>query len=399
MNLTLVNTCIQREIDALEALKNVVQTHEYEKIIEHLSSHTDFTRRIIVTGVGKNSFIAEKATATMASLGIPAMPLNTTHCSHGDFGAIGVNDTVIHISRSGRTKEMLDAIHYISNIFPRVTQILIHCNSKKPPSEADFELFCGDVIEGDKFSLAPTASTTALLCILDTIAVELSHRISFAALDFFKFHPGGSLGASFSKVGFIYKTTNLVNGKFYVGKCMNDPRDKYLGSGKLLKQAIQKYGEHNFRREILQYCAQEDLDDMERIWIERLDAKRLGYNIQDGGTGGWSHVKQNGMLGAKHKEESRQKMSINRPNKVKVKGPDGTVYASFAEAKRQTGVDVKNLLARGPRKGWSRLMLDDASEQGCEISIDPSASKVGCPQTALHVKGVLDKPEPGCEVQ
>ena len=373
-DLTLINTCIQREIDALEHLKKTVQSAEYAQIIEHLSTQRDYSRRIIVTGVGKNSFIAEKCTATMASLGIPALPLNTTHCSHGDFGIIGQYDTVIHISRSGRTKEMLESIHYISNIFPHVTQILIHCNSKKPRSEAKFELWCGDVIEGDKFSLAPTASTTALLCILDTIAVELSHRLSFAALDFFKYHPGGSLGASFSKVGFIYKTTNLVNGKFYVGKCMNDPREKYLGSGKLLKQAIEKYGEENFKREILQYCAQEDLDDMERIWIEKLDARRLGYNIQEGGTGGWTHVngvKPNGMLGTKHSETARQKMSAHRPNKVQVQAPDGTIFSSFAEAKRATGVDVKNLLARGDRKGWKR--------------ISPS-----------HIKS-LDKPEPGQE--
>lgn len=371
MDYRLIDNCIDKEIEALVALKRVVRTPEYLSIIEHLSTHRDYSRRIVITGVGKNSFIAEKATATMASLGIPAMPLNTTHCSHGDFGALGAYDTVIHISRSGRTKEMIEAIHYISNIFPHVTQILIHCNSKKPKSEADFELWCGDVIEGDKFALAPTASTTALLCVLDTIAVELSHRMGFGALDFFKYHPGGSLGASFSKVGFIYKTTNLVNGKFYVGKCMNDPREKYLGSGKLLKQAIEKYGAENFRREILQYCAQEDLDDMERIWIEKLDARRLGYNIQEGGTGGWAHVNgvlPNGMTGVSHTSESRKKMSDNRPNKVKVQGPDGTVYSSFAEARRLTGVDVKNLLARGPRKGWRRLDTFDKPEPGQEFA-------------------------------
>jgi arabinose-5-phosphate isomerase len=286
VHLDLIDTCIDREIAGLTGLREVVRSTEYQEIINHLSTFTDYSKRIIVAGVGKNSFIAEKATASMASLGIPAMPLNITHCSHGDFGAVGPNDTIIHISRSGKTKEMLEVITYVSSIFPNVKQILIHCNSKKDPSSADFELWCGDVQEGDKFGLAPTATTTTLLCLLDTIAVELSHRLQFGPLDFFKYHPGGSLGASFTKVGFIYKTTNLVNGKFYVGQCSNDPREKYLGSGLLLNQAIEKYGRANFRREILQYAEQADLDDLERIWIKRLNAQVLGYNIQDGGKGG-----------------------------------------------------------------------------------------------------------------
>ncbi len=360
VHLDLIDQCIGKGIDGLTGLYAIVRTPEFQSIIEHLSTFTDYSKRIIVAGVGKNSFIAEKATATMASLGIPAMPLNITHCSHGDFGAIGPNDTVIHISRSGKTKEMLEVIDYVSSVHPKVKQILIHCNSKKEKSAADFELWCGDVQEGDKFGLAPTSTTTTLLCLLDVIAVELSHRSGFGALDFFKYHPGGSLGASFTKVGFIYKTTNLVNGKFYVGQCSNDPREKYLGSGVLLIQAIEKYGKHNFRREILQYAEQEDLDDLEKIWIKKLRAQELGYNLHEGGRGGWSHVnkteKENPMSGKNHSPEAIEKMRSNRAKQTKVMGPDGTVYRSMAEAFRQTGVNVKNVLHyKDKNHGWEKI--------------------------------------------
>lgn len=84
----------------------------------------------------------------------------------------------------------------------------------------------------------------------------------------------------------IYKTTNLINGKFYIGKDKhNNPN--YLGSGKILKQAISKYGKANFKKEILEEC--EDYTiwlEREKYWIKELSATTYGYNIAAGGLGG-----------------------------------------------------------------------------------------------------------------
>ena len=62
----------------------------------------------------------------------------------------------------------------------------------------------------------------------------------------------------------IYKTSNLINGRIYVGKDKhNNP--KYLGSGNILNQAINKYGIENFQKEILEYCnTEEELNDREK---------------------------------------------------------------------------------------------------------------------------------------
>lgn len=84
----------------------------------------------------------------------------------------------------------------------------------------------------------------------------------------------------------IYKTTNLINKKFYIGKdTKNNP--KYFGSGKKLKLAIKKYGIENFIKEIVEICDNlEQLNEREKFWIKELNAINEGYNISLGGDGG-----------------------------------------------------------------------------------------------------------------
>lgn len=84
----------------------------------------------------------------------------------------------------------------------------------------------------------------------------------------------------------IYKTTNTINSKFYIGQdSKNNP--SYLGSGLYLKRAIEKYGKEHFIKEILQVCDDKDsLNAAEIYWIRELRATEIGYNIVDGGQGG-----------------------------------------------------------------------------------------------------------------
>ena len=86
----------------------------------------------------------------------------------------------------------------------------------------------------------------------------------------------------------IYLTTNLVNGKIYIGQTRTDDPN-YLGSGTLIVKAVQKYGRENFKRETLEVVNKEDyLDEREIFWISTFKAKGYEmYNVQEGGRG-WS---------------------------------------------------------------------------------------------------------------
>ena len=103
---------------------------------------------------------------------------------------------------------------------------------------------------------------------------------------------------------YIYRIRNLINGKTYIGqhryKKLND---SYLGSGKLIKRAIEKYGKENFKKEILEknISTIELANDFEQMYIlfERAKGK-AEYNLADGG---YSHT------GVKASEETRRKQS------------------------------------------------------------------------------------------
>lgn len=88
--------------------------------------------------------------------------------------------------------------------------------------------------------------------------------------------------------GYIYKTTNLVNNKIYIGqhKASGFEPAKYIGSGVILDNAIKKYGLENFKNELICICySKEELDSKEIYYINLYNStdRLIGYNIQTGG--------------------------------------------------------------------------------------------------------------------
>ena len=105
----------------------------------------------------------------------------------------------------------------------------------------------------------------------------------------------------------IYKTTNTVNNKIYIGKHQTtDLEDAYLGSGTYLLNAITKYGENKFTKEILHtYESLEEMNDKENELVdEAFIARKDTYNIKIGGQGGFDHVHSSIDLERKRKVNS-----------------------------------------------------------------------------------------------
>ena len=95
------------------------------------------------------------------------------------------------------------------------------------------------------------------------------------------------------KYHFIYKTTCLLNGNYYIGMhSTNNVNDGYLGSGKRLKYSINKYGEENFKLDILEFVETRELlieREREIINIELLNDP-FCLNLQEGGISGFDYI-------------------------------------------------------------------------------------------------------------
>lgn len=93
------------------------------------------------------------------------------------------------------------------------------------------------------------------------------------------------------KYYFLYKTTNLINGKYYYGMHSTYKIDDgYLGSGKMLRYSIRKYGKENFILDIIKFCnSREELVDAEIMLItEEVIFDNLCMNLKKGGMGGFT---------------------------------------------------------------------------------------------------------------
>jgi group I intron endonuclease len=110
----------------------------------------------------------------------------------------------------------------------------------------------------------------------------------------------------------IYKTTNLLDGKYYVG-ChqTQNLNDDYLGSGKHLKRAIKKYGLTNFKFEILhEVTSKEEMFELERNIVNKsLVNDPFSYNLKIGGSGGNPGI-VGAFTGKKHTEETKEKQRL-----------------------------------------------------------------------------------------
>ena len=175
----------------------------------------------------------------------------------------------------------------------------------------------------------------------------------------------------------IYKTTNLKNDKFYVGKDSNN-NPKYLGSGTLLIKAINKYGRKNFKKEILEFCSsQKELNKREIFWIKTLNAtdRNIAYNIKEGGEGGplddntkmlISKALTGRTLSEEHKKNLSRTFSEEHKKKISEKHHDvsGSANPMFGKKHSQKVIEASRKRATGRKLSKETKLKMSKTRQG-----------------------------------
>lgn len=149
--------------------------------------------RVIVSGVGKSGLIGRKIAATLTSTGTPATFLHPAESAHGDLGIVGSSDVGILISRSGESDELVTLVDHLKR-FGVPTIAITGAKGSALARHSDVALDATVEKEACPHDLAPTTSTTAALALGDALAIALLEEKGFAAEDFARLHPGGSLG-------------------------------------------------------------------------------------------------------------------------------------------------------------------------------------------------------------
>jgi len=165
--------------------------------------------KCIITGVGKSGLIGAKIAATLASTGTPSFFIHPTEALHGDLGMIGPQDSVLAISYSGESEELIKILPHIKRFdIPLIA--MAGCNNSTLAKYGDVFLSIYVEKEACPLGAAPTSSTTLTLALGDAIAVALMKKRNFKAEDFASFHPGGSLGKRlFVKIEDLMRKENL----------------------------------------------------------------------------------------------------------------------------------------------------------------------------------------------
>ncbi len=180
------------------------------------------------------------------------------------------------------------------------------------------------------------------------------------------------------KFHFIYKTTNLLSGKYYIGMHSTDNlEDGYLGSGNRLRLAVRKHGKENFKREIIEFCKNRDelrKRESKVITLEEV-AKKECMNLAIGGEGGFTDSGGPMAFAKKFKEDKEfgDKIRATLIENVKKAHKNGNIkYDNFTDKKHSEETKKKmSESSKGMNTGYK-----NGSYGTCWITKDGANKKI-----------------------
>ena len=275
---------IEIESNAVKSLRNQIKSN-----FEDLCSNILNARgKLILMGIGKSGHIAQKISATLSSTGTASFFIHPTEAAHGDLGMIDKEDSILILSNSGETKEIIEILPALkrstANIFT-----LTNNNQSTIAKAGTINLMIKADEEACPLDLAPTSSTTIALVFGDALAIALLEARGFSKDDFAKSHPAGQLGKKLTtlvkdlavmneKVPMVNQTTSLKEALMVV-------TEKKLGLTLVLnkKKIVGVFTDGDLRR-----CLNDEVDinntpikDVMTIKFKSIDSNSLAIDAAE----------------------------------------------------------------------------------------------------------------------
>ena len=226
-----INTAIKvikTEADAVMGLTEQIRP-DFEDLCESILATKG---KLILMGIGKSGHIAQKISATLSSTGTSSFFIHPTEAAHGDLGMISKNDSILILSNSGETKEIIEILPSLkrstSNIFT-----LTNNNKSTIAMTGKINLTINAAEEACPLDLAPTSSTTIALVFGDALAIALLNARGFSKDDFARSHPAGQLGKKLTTLvkdlAVMDKEVPIVDHKTSLKDALIEITEKKLG--------------------------------------------------------------------------------------------------------------------------------------------------------------------------
>lgn len=202
---TLVHNIINRQMAYIyECIDHfdMYVIHKIGELSERIIEKAENKQNIYLIGVGKNVPMMQKAAATMRSLSIKAVVIDTVEVLHGDMGMFDKSDLVICCSKSGKTSELVTTMLKMKEY--DMDNVWMLTMGKLEDFSQYLCKFTNHIIlpkctETDNFNKVPSVSPIVFQIVFDAIAFNVSNYFNFSSVDFLHNHPGGTIGKSLSE--------------------------------------------------------------------------------------------------------------------------------------------------------------------------------------------------------
>lgn len=156
--------------------------------------------RVVLSGMGKSGLVAQKISATLASTGCPSFFMHPADALHGDLGMVTERDSVILLSNSGESEEILKLLSSLIRLGVPIGAITSQRDSRLGQAARWCFTYKLPEGEGSPLSFAPMASTSLQMVWGDMLAAYQMIFRGFTLEGYATLHPAGNIGSRLIKV-------------------------------------------------------------------------------------------------------------------------------------------------------------------------------------------------------